>query len=574
MIAQKLHFPNFYLLLILFFTIGSCTKNKSIAKEQKINTAYKIYIGHAEKYFANSQYNRAFFYYNKSKLACDPSKDNDKIIYSLLKMSIIQQIQGDYSSSETTATEAIPFFQKTTTSYYKCAVYNILGANYKNLFDYKNALYYFKQAYNLAEDKLQKSILKNNIAVVYMDKNDFYKAIEILLPLTLKKEVLDNDENHARILDNLGFSYFRIGNTQKGLHYLNQSLNIREQIKDDFGITSTYQHLSEFYSKTNPDLSNHYAQLSYAKATKVNNTNDRLESLELLIKNSFGNQSKELTANYLRINDSLNQARQKAKNQFAKIKYDSTKEKNENLVLKAQKAENALELEQQKNKNYISYFVIILGIISTVFSFYHLKNRNKKEKQKAVYESETRISKKLHDELANDVYQTMAFAETQDLQNPVKKETLLGNLEKIYSQTRNISRENSKIETGDEYEETLKEMLSGYSNGQAQIIIKDNGDIQWGKINFEKKIAIYRVLQELLVNMKKHSQCTFAVISFDAGDKHFAIEYSDNGIGIKDNLILKNGLLNVENRIHAVGGTITFDAETNKGFKAKIAIPK
>ena len=314
--------------------------------------------------------------------------------------------------------------------------------------------------------------------------------------------------------------------------------------------------------------------MSYAKATKVNNVNDRLESLELLIKNSTGNQSKKFTTNYLRINDSLNKATQKAKNQFAKIKYDSTKEKNENQLLKAQKIENALELEQQKNRNYVSYFLIFIGILSTVFLYYYLKNKSKKEKEKAVYESETRISKKLHDELANDVYQTMAFAETQDLQNPIKKETLLDNLDKIYARTRNISRENSKIETGVKFEEELKEMLSGYTNNQAQIIIKDNGDINWAKIHPEKKIALHRVLQELMVNMKKHSQCSFAVISFESNEKSIEINYSDNGIGTDNNLILKNGLHNVENRIHAIDGTITFDIETNKGFKAKIAIPK
>ena len=58
-------------------------------------------------------------------------------------------------------------------------------------------------------------------------------------------------------------------------------------------------------------------------------------------------------------------------------------------------------------------------MLSAVFLYYYLKNRNKKEKAEAVYQSETRISKKLHDELANDVYQTMAFVETQDLQNPI-----------------------------------------------------------------------------------------------------------------------------------------------------------
>ncbi|REG90493.1 tetratricopeptide repeat-containing sensor histidine kinase [Flavobacterium aquicola] len=573
MITKKLRFPNFYSSLIIVLVLFGCTKRPNINNDKKNNTAYQVYIDYAEKYFADSKYNSAFIYYNKSKLVCNPDKDSTKIIYSLLKIATIQQIQGDYNSSETSATEAISFFSKKTENLYKIAIYNLLGINYENLFDYNTAIYYYGQAYNLAEDKLQKIILKNNIAVVYLDQNKYPQAITILLPLTREIEVQKNKENYARILDNLGYSYFRL-NDIKSLSYLNQSLKIRELIKDDFGLAKSYIHLSEFYKSTNPTLSYDYSKKAYATATKINDVDNRLKSLTLLMQKSSGNDSKKYTEIYLRINDSLNQARQKAKNQFAKIKYDSTKEKNENLVLKAQKAEDALELELQKNQNYVAYFFIILGIITSAFYYYYWKKKKEKEKQKAVYDSETRISKKLHDELANDVYQTMAFAETQDLQNPAKKETLLGNLDKIYAQTRNISKENSKIETGANFENDLKEMISGYNNDQIQIIIKDNGEINWQKIEAEKKIAVYRVLQELMVNMKKHSQCSFASIGFESNEKHIEINYSDNGIGIKDSLILKNGLSNVENRINAINGTITFDKETDKGFKVKITIPK
>jgi signal transduction histidine kinase len=574
MTTKKLHFPIYILLLMQLFASQSCKRETQNISKLKKNTDYSKQLTLAEKYFGSQDYDSAFYYYNKIKTNSDVNKDQDKIIYSLLKMATIEQIQGDYSSSETSATEAISFFQKNTDSYYKCYAYNLLGINFKNIFDLDNAIYYYDQALKLSIDELQKAILKNNIAVVYMDKQDYQHPIPILAPLLSRKEVLANDENHARILDNLGFSYFKTGNAKKGLDYINQALKIRKQIKDNFGITASYYHLSEFYSKTNPILSYHYAQLSYAKATKVNNANDRLKSLDLLIKNSTGNQLKKFTTNYLRINDSLNQARQKAKNQFAKIKYDSTKEKNENLKLKAQKAENALELEEQKNSNYILSFVTFIVMLCAVFLYYYSKNKNKKKQQEAVYKSETRMSKKLHDELANDVYQTMAFAETQDLQDPEKKETLLGNLDKIYARTRNISRENSTIETGAKFEEELKQMVSGYKNNQVQIIIKDNGDINWTKIQREKKIAVYRVLQEILVNMKKHSQCSFVIIGFESHDKFIQINYSDNGIGVDQNLILKNGLLNVENRMNVINGTITFESETDKGFKATLTIPK
>ncbi|HKO77813.1 MAG TPA: tetratricopeptide repeat protein, partial [Flavobacterium sp.] len=477
--------------------------------------------------------------------------------------------QGDYSGSETSTTEAISFFDKLSKSYYRCAVFNVLANNYQRLYDYENAVQYYQQSLKLAEDELQKTILKNNIAVVYLEQQNYHKAILILLPLSLKKETLENKENYARILDNLGFCYFRLKNL-KSLPFLKQSLQIRESIKDNIGLTKSYIHLSEYYKSKDPQLSNSYSKQAYDKATETNNVDDRLKSLTLLMQNSVGTDYKKHTETYLRINDSLTQARQKAKNQFAKIKYDSTEEKNENLKLKAQKTENLLQLEQQKNGNYVLSFLIFIGFISASFVFYYLK----KERQKAIYESETRMSKKLHDELANDVYLTMTFAETQDLQNPIKKETLLGNLDKIYARTRNISRENSKIETGIKFGEELKAMISAYSSDQIQVIIKDNGDINWLKILPEKKIALHRVLQELMVNMKKHSQCSLAVVSFELTSKCIEINYSDNGIGIDSTLILKNGLHNVENRIHTIKGTITFDKQTNKGFKVKITIPK
>ncbi|MBP6182939.1 ATP-binding protein [Flavobacterium sp.] len=551
----------------------SCKKKANIAPRPETNTEYHHYFSLAEKNFENQIYDSAYYYYNKSKLACDATTDNEKIIYSLLKMAIIQQMQGDYSSSETSATEAIPFFQKATNFYYKCAVYNILGINYENLLDYDNAIYYYNQAFVQAKDELQKAVLKNNIAVVYMDKKEYRHAIQILLPLTLKKEVLNNSENYARVLDNLGFSYFKVGNL-KSLDHLNQSLTIRKKIKDDFGMTTSYLNLSEFYQTNNSNLSYNYAQLAYGKATEINNVDDRLKSISLLIQSSIGNQSKKHSEDYLRINDSINKERQKAKNQFAKIKYDSKKEKEENLKLKAQKAENALQLEQQKNRNQLLYFAVGIIILISIFISNFLVAKNKREKIKTSYNTEIRIAKKLHDELANDVYHTMAFAETQDLSKNDNKEKLLTNLDTIYSRTRNISKENSTIETGPLFISNLKDMISGFINSEINILTNGIDSIHWAALENNKKITVYRVLQELLVNMKKHSQCSLVILTFKKNKNKLQIDYSDNGTGAAfDKLNSKNGLQNVENRILALNGTITFDTESNKGFKVSFMFP-
>lgn len=538
----------------------------------KSNTAYNNFLSLGDKHFENQIYDSAFYYYNKSKLACN-ANENEKIIYSLLKMAVTQQIQGDYFGSETSVTEAIPFFTKTTNSYYKCAVYNNLGINYERLNEYDDAIYNYNQAIKFAEIDLQKDILNNNIAVVYQGKNNHIEAASILSNLSKKKDILDNPENHARILDNLGYSYFKIGNP-KALEYINKSIAIRNKTNDDFGLTTSYLHLAELYSNLNNKLANRYANLAYQKATKINNVDDRLSSLNLLIKNSNGENLKKTTLLYLKINDSITKSRQKAKNQFAKIKYDSKQDREENLKLKAQKAENALQLEKVKNRNLTLYIVIGLVLGSIFFLYYYLTTKGKREKTAAIYESETRISKKLHDELANEVYHAIVLVETKDLSSYENKEILLSNLDTIYTGTRNISRQNSTIDTGENFKNELKEMLSSYNGKKVSVIIKDNNNINWHQIHSEKKIAVYRVLQELLVNMKKHSQCSFVVIGFEENDKQVEIQYSDNGIGFNGKMNLKNGLKNAENRINSIKGTLTFESEPNKGLKVKISFPK
>ena len=425
----------------------------------------------------------------------------------------------------------------------------------------------------MADTPLQKAVIQNNIAVVYMEQKHYKQAMQLLTALSQSPITQQNLEHQGRVLDNLGYCYFKIQDSRSSA-YLKKALAIHQQLQFDYGLITSYSNLAKYYQYSQPQLAFSYAQQSYTKTTAIQSTDDRLLALSLLMEVSPPSQLPNYTKRYLQLNDSISKVKQIAKNQFAKIKYDATQERNENLQLKAEKAENALALAQQRFNNYLLFFILLLVLIAVVLLYFYLKNKSKKEKQAAIYESETRIAKKLHDELANDVYQTIAFAETQDLHNPVQKETLLDNLDKIYTRTRNISRENSPIGTGDSYEMELKEMLSGFSSSRVQVIVKDISTIPWDKIAEEQKIALYRVLQELLVNMKKHSQGTFVVLRFEMNTKALLVHYSDNGIGMPHPIPSKDGLHNVENRIRTIGGSIIFDTSSSKGLKIKLTFPK
>ncbi|WP_278010893.1 tetratricopeptide repeat-containing sensor histidine kinase [Flavobacterium gyeonganense] len=486
-------------------------------------------------------------------------------------MASIQQINGDYYGSKETLTEALPYIRKKDV--YSASVNNFFGIADKELSIYDDAIHYYKEAIKECTDSVSKQGPLNNIAVVYIQQKKYDKAIHILKTIinseTLDKHSLTN--NKARVLDNLGYAYFKKGIPEKGLVLMTESFRLRNQIDDTYGAIESNLHLAEYYTKTDSEKSNDYAKNAYQIATKSNSVDERLKSLAILIANGSGS---TYARKYITLNDSIIKIRNNYKNKFAKIKYDSKKEKDENQKLRLEKAENSLALQKAK---YQRIFFII-GIISLFFLLAYLKkryeNRNRIEKIKTAYDTETRIAKDIHDELANDVFHAITYAQTQSLTSRNNKETLLQNLDHIYSRVRGISRENNDIDTGPNYSANLKEMFSTYNSSSTNVIITNIEKVNWDLIEDLKKIAIQRVLHELMVNMKKHSNASIVVVKFESNPHNLFIDYSDNGKGCEKSKIIKNGLQNMENRILAIKGTITFDTEPDKGFKAQITIPK
>jgi signal transduction histidine kinase len=64
------------------------------------------------------------------------------------------------------------------------------------------------------------------------------------------------------------------------------------------------------------------------------------------------------------------------------------------------------------------------------------------------------------------------------------------------------------------------------------------------------------------------------ILSFKSYDNTIYIEYTDNGKEPPIETKFKKRTPNVENRILAIKGTITFDTKSGKGFKSSILFPK
>jgi len=551
MILKKVHFPFLFFTLLVLGLISCETNTKN-------DLAYLNHFKKAENYFQKAAYDSAFYHYEKLKSYCISQNDLDNVIYPILMMSEIQRIKNDFSGSEETVTEALKYIKKDTKKSYSTFIYNNLGLTFLEQANYTEAQKYYEKSLEITFDEISKCIIKNNIAYNYLKQNKFHEAKCILESIKNNDSLRKNTKEYARILDNFGYVQFKL-NSLNSIDDLLAAKKIREDSKDEFGLIASSMHLAEFYEKSDINLAKNFALDAYKHSLKVKSPDDRLEALQYLTKVSTGEDSKNYALRSFQLNDSIKKVKQNAKNQFAKIKYDSKKANEESL-------------KQKKIKEYFLIVIIVLSIIG-IFLYYRIKKRNKRKIKETAYLTETRIAKKLHDELANDVHNTIAFAETQDLLNQKNKDILLENLETIYNRTRNISNENKDIDTGELYLEKLKAMLATYNSSDRNVIVNVDA-FNHLKTSKEIKVVVHRVIQELMVNMKKHSQCSLASISIKSNKKSLQINYSDNGIGTDNLLNLKNGLQNAENRIFSINGTINFETEPEKGFKVKIEIPK
>ncbi|GAB1856194.1 hypothetical protein MHTCC0001_10290 [Flavobacteriaceae bacterium MHTCC 0001] len=546
-----------YLSFLFFFVLGSyCYCSVNIFQEKDSLSYYSNIANHPKE---PSSLTKAYIFFKKQKEASITSKDTLATIRHLRQLAIIEFELGDYHGSETSAVKAIQLLDNLRTTNFndldKVGLYNDLGRINKELLDFEASLKFYDKALKLAIDKTSIIIINNNKALLYIDQKKYQlaeKHLEQTYQSALKTKKLIQI---AQVLANLGYVQSKLNKTQ-ALENLLKALKTRIDLNDLRGQYVNYKYLHEYYKDRNDsERALYYANKGYQCAKKLKSPSfveDALSNLMTLNKDPN-------VQEYKHLKDSIYKARQLAENKYALIKYNYLKQEKKAIW-------HELQQEQERAKRITFQFIVVLILLLSASLFFIIKSRHKKEKIQQVYNTETRLSKKMHDEVANDIHNVMAKLEN----HPNFNESLLDDLESIYHRTRDISKENSAIDTNENYTEVLKDLLLSYKNEEVTVIIKDISKIDWDTLNELKKTTLYRVLQELMVNMKKHSGASLVVVNFIQSKHKITIKYTDNGVGTT--VKKGSGLLNVENRIQAIDGVIIFESEIDKGFKATITV--
>jgi len=444
--------PVFYILLVCCY---ACTeKQKNTGQGAALN--YKAY-----EFQIAGKSDSAFYYYDQAKNQFLEERDSLNAGSCIVNMAIIAKDQGDWFGSQELSLGAISYFDETLKEHhpYILSNYNTLGVVSNNLAQYRNAIRFYQKSLEFVPDSSYALIVTNNLGNSYRNEEEFEKAIAYYQSVLASEK---NKKNYARTLSNYANAKWLQDSTYKAESELEKALQIRIDENDLWGQNASYSHLADYFKGRDPQKSLAMARRMFAIANQLGSPPDRLEALQKLIPLTEGGDSKYYFDQYRLLEDSIQLARNNAKNQFALIRYETEKHKADNLQL----------LQERTVRNmWIGglAFVLIAGSSFALFWYRRRARRLERNARAAIRESQLKTSKKVHDVVANGIYRIMSEVENSP---NIDQDHLLDQMEELYEQSRDISYDTEPAENNEhDFQEALRQLLSSFATEQTRVLI-------------------------------------------------------------------------------------------------------
>ncbi|MBA4849058.1 ATP-binding protein [Emticicia sp. BO119] len=121
-------------------------------------------------------------------------------------------------------------------------------------------------------------------------------------------------------------------------------------------------------------------------------------------------------------------------------------------------------------------------------------------------------------------------------------------------------------------------LLTEYTTQTSDIQVSFESNYGQTRLNSNLEVNLYRIAQEALNNIIKHSKATEATVVLKKNKSEIELTISDNGVGfegkgMKKETSINNGLPNMQTRVRLLGGHIHIQAKSTKGTRITVKIP-
>lgn len=496
-------------------------------------------------------------YLDSAKTFFEKANHREGITDCIRDEATIYYYLGDIERSNTLLLKILPEFSKDSKKYLD--IKDLLVNNFIAQNDYNSAYKIAKNipaaylkineprryAYSLAIlGQIQKKLGMKKAA-----ENSLLSSIEISEKYKYNENMTDNNKY-------LGLLYSEMGKYNEAEYYLNQGLNYTLKIGDPYSKMHIYAALGRHYT----------ARHDFEKGDKYSNM------ATILGDSLYKEENNDKLADY-------------------EAKYETSKKE-------AQIINQKLQLSNQK--------VWIFGLGSLVlfttlgFGLYFTKRQSKQkaifqaeklklqsEKTSAIVEAEERERIRLAKELHDGVGPMLSLAKfqlenamTQTQFNSIEQESLFQNantmIDDAAREIRTVSHDlmpNALLMQG---------LVSAVRDFVNRLSLSGKVKVSLDVANLDERLpqltetVLYRVLQELVANIIKHSGAGSVLIQLVRHETELTMIVEDDGKGF-DTTQVSNfkgiGLKNIISRIDFLKGKINFDSSSNRGTTVVVEIP-
>ena len=583
--------------------------NKALELSTKLN--YKRGIAQSYNdlgiiFYDKKEYTKAIKFYNNSLKIREILNDQNGKAGLLMKIGIVHESNGDFIKAIEYSQKALSIYEQNGNEYGAAACMNNIAVINMDINNNDEALKYFQKVVEIRKkinDLYNLSGTYVNIASIYVKKHENNEAIKhYLKSLELCREIGDK-EYLASNLNNLCAAYINIKDFENAQKAVDEAYLIRKELNNQSGLISCLKNMADINIKLGK-FNVAFEKLNEAfEITKTINSRTDLPSLYSSFANYYeaiGDYKNALEYQKLQFlyNDSLLNENMIDKISELQIKYETDKKETENqkLVQDNKLKELTLKNIEKSKQNQLLIFInlLIIIVLTAFFIYYRNKQKHKHEliktqslqeklRFKAVVDSEekerTRIAKELHDGLGQLL--SSAKLNISSLEDNIVKddEYLLKNSLKIIDEAvvevRSISHNlmpTALMNYG--LKEAIKELCRRV-NDSKKIIIDFNSEKFDIKLIKETEIILYRIIQEIINNMLKHSKADKINIELTNSQNTLKLYINDNGVGFDKSEISRSkgiGWQNIYSRVSILNGEIIVNSQIGKGTEIEIHI--
>lgn len=521
--------------------------------------------------------------------------DNRNAGRSVLTLAIIQKNQNDYVGGESSSIKALQYFSSLNEPRYMASAYTNLGIIAKDTERYDLAIDYQMRALDYRKQHGDYSLevaTLNNLGNIYNSKEEYETAISYFdQGLAYDSLYFKRPITYARLLDNRAYALYQDGQRDGFPEAFLVPLRLRDSLQDKLGAATSYQHLSEYYFDLDSiDKSTQYATLALQSSRDVSYQEGEQNALTMLSRISSPEKALSYTNEIIKINDSLQLAERLFQDRFARLRFETD-------ILESERNKVA-----QTNKQLV---VVMLSLIAFGLMGYILIQRrvNQRElnfremQQKANEEiyslmlsqkrqleegkqiEKQRISEELHDGVLSKLFGARLSLDSLNAKVDDKsvgiRTSYIDELKNIEKEIRQISHDlnASTFATDVLYVDVIDKLLHDQCELQnIDFELVNDKSIAWDQMSNNKKVHVYRIIQEALTNIMKHAKAKKVIVKFSNQDDKIQLEIQDDGVGMNKTKSKRGiGIKNITSRVRQIQGNLAIDSEPGMGTKISVA---